>query len=397
MSSMIAHADVAGLADERDVLIAIAQHLPDVISLGLGDPDFATPVHIVAAAKEAMAAGRCDHYTHPAGLIELRRTIAAKLARENAIDADPETEITVTTGGQEGLYAIVQALLDPGDEILVPDPRYSSYDAAIGRAGGVIVPVPTRQEDDFDLRPDEVERRITAHTKAILLVTPGNPTAGVISPMHLRQIAQLAIDHDLVVISDEIYEQFVFDGAEHFSIGSLPEMRGRTITLNGFSKTYAMTGWRLGYVVAPPALTQAIRAMKQSISIAAPAIAQWAGIAALTGPQECVAEFRTIYDERRRALMPALDALGFTYGHPYGTFYIFANISTTGMPAFTLARKLLEEARVLIFPGTGFGPAWSDYVRFSVLQPTPVLLEAVARLGRVLRESTGNAQRTSTP
>ena len=385
MSSTMAHADAAGLVDERDVLIELAQHLPDVISLGLGDPDFATPPHIVAAAKEAMADGRCDHYTHPAGLIELRRAIAAKLARNNGIIADPETEITVTTGGQEGLYAIVQALLNPGDEILVPDPRYSSYDAAIGRAGGVIVPVPTRQEDDFDLRPEEVARRITPHTKAILLVTPGNPTAAVISPAHLRAIANLAIAHDLVVIADEIYEKFVFDGAEHFSIGSLPAMRERTITLNGFSKTYAMTGWRLGYVVAPAALTRAIRALKQSISITAPAISQWAGVAALTGPQGCVDLFRTTYDARRHVLMPALDALGFTYGHPYGTFYIFANIAATGMPAFTLARKLLEEAHVLIFPGTGFGAAWGDYLRFSLLQPTPVLLEAVARLERVLR------------
>ncbi len=381
----MAHADAAGLVDERDVLMDLAQHLPDVISLGLGDPDFATPAHIVAAAKEAMADGRCDHYTHPAGLIELRRAIAAKLARDNGIIADPETEITVTTGGQEGLYAIVQALLNPGDEILVPDPRYSSYDAAIGRAGGVIVPVPTRQEDDFDLRPEEVARRITPKTKAILLVTPSNPTAAVIAPAHLGAIADLAIAHDLVVIADEIYEKFVFDGAEHFSIGSLPAMRERTITLNGFSKTYAMTGWRLGYAVAPATLTQAIRALKQSISITAPAISQWAGVAALNGSQECVDHFRATYDARRHVLMPALDALGFTYGHPYGTFYIFANIAATGMPAFALARKLLEEAHVLIFPGTGFGAAWGDYLRFSLLQPAPVLLEAVARLERVLR------------
>jgi aminotransferase len=387
MSSTIAHADAAGLVDERDLLMDLAQHLPGVISLGLGDPDFATPVHIVAAAKEAMADGRCDHYTHPAGLIELRTTIAAKLARDNGIVADPGTEITVTTGGQEGLYAIVQALLNPGDEILVPDPRYSSYDAAIGRAGGVIVPVPTRQDENFDLRPEEVARRITPKTKAILLVTPGNPTAGVISPVHLRAIAELAVAHDLVVIADEIYEKFVYDGAEHFSIGSLPEMRERTITLNGFSKSYAMTGWRLGYAVAPPALTKAIRALKQSISITAPAISQWAGVAALNGPQECVESFRTTYDERRRILMPALDALGFTYGYPYGTFYIFVNIGSTGIPAFALARKLLEEARVLIFPGTGFGAAWGDYLRFSLLQPTPILLEAVARLERVLHDS----------
>ena len=380
-------ADAAGLVDERDVLMAIAQHLPDVISLGLGDPDFPTPPHIVAAAKEAMWDGRADRYTHPAGLIELRQAIAAKLARENGIVADPETEITVTTGGQEGLYAIVQALLDPGDEILVPDPRYSSYDAAIGRAGGRIVPVPTREEENFDLMPDAVARRITPRTKAILLVTPGNPTAGVISSAHLRAIAEMAIAHDLVVIADEMYEQFVYDGAEHFSIGSIPAMRGRTITLCGFSKTYAMTGWRLGYVIAPAALTRAIRALKQAISISAPTLSQWAGVAALNGPQECVRAFHAAYDARRRTLMPALDALGFTYGHPYGAFYIFVNTAATGIPAFTLARRLLEEARVLIFPGTGFGAAWGNYLRFSLLQPTPVLLDAVARMERVLRGS----------
>lgn len=385
MSSTIAHADAAGLVDERDQLMDLAEHLTGVISLGLGDPDLPTPAHIVAAAKRAMRDGRCDHATHPAGLIELRRAIAAKLARDNGVIADPDTEITVTTGGQEGLYVIVQALLNPGDEILVPDPRYSSYDAAIGRTGGVIVPVPTRQEDAFDLDPDAVARRITPQTKAILLVTPGNPTAGVISPANLRAIAALAIAHDLVVIADEIYEQFVFDGAEHFSIGSLPAMRERTITLNGFSKSYAMTGWRLGYIAAPPALTRAIRALKETVSISTPAISQWAGVAALTGPQECVAAFRATYDARRRAVMPALDAMGLTYGHPYGTFYVFVNISSTGTTAFPLALKMLQEARVLIFPGTGFGPAWGDYLRFSLLQPTPVLMEAIARLGRVVR------------
>jgi aminotransferase len=377
-------ADAAGLVDERDVLMEIAQRLPGVISLGLGDPDFPTPPHIVAAAKEAMTDGRCDRYTHPAGLAELRQAIATKLARENGVIADPETEITVTTGGQEALYVVVQALLNPGDEILVPDPRYSSYDAAIGRAGGVIVPVPTREEEAFDLDPDAVARRITPRTKAILLVTPGNPTAGVISPAHLRRIAEIAVAHDLVVISDEIYERFTYEGAVHFSIGSLPEMRERTITLGGFSKSYAMTGWRLGYVVAPVALTRAIRALKAMVSITAPAISQWAGVAALDGPQECVETYRRTYDERRRALLPALDALGFTYGYPYGAFYVFVNIARTRMPAFALAKRLLEEARVLIFPGTGFGPNWGNYLRFSLLQPTPVLLDAVARLQRVL-------------
>lgn len=374
----------AHVMDERDELMKLAQTLPDVISLGLGDPDFPTPPHIVAAAQEAMRAGFCDRYADRAGLPELRRAIAAKMWRENGVQADPETEVTVTTGGQEALFLIIQALLDPGDEILVPDPRYSSYDAAIRRAGGVMVPVPTEEAHAFDLFPEEVERRITPKTKAILLVTPGNPTAGVISPAHLHAIAQIAQERDLVVIADEIYEKFVYDGAEHLSIGSLPGMRGRTITLNGFSKTYSMTGWRLGYVIAPAALTQAIRALKQAVSIAAPAVSQWAGVAALTGSQECVATFLATYSERRRALMAALTDAGFSYGHPYGAFYIFANTASTGMPAFALSRKLLTEGRVLIFPGTGFGAAWGHYMRFSLLQPTPVLLEATNRLRRVL-------------
>jgi aminotransferase len=374
----------SSIADERDTLMQLAQSIPNVISLGLGDPDFSTPAHIIAAAKEAMAAGLCDHYTDSAGLPELRQAIAAKLARENGINADPDTEITLTTGGQEGLYLIIHALLNPGDEILVPDPRYSSYDMAIKRAGAVMVPVPTEEAHDFDLMPEEVAKRITPRTKAILIVTPSNPTASVVAPDHLRAIATLAQEHNIAVIADEIYEQFVYDGAKHLSIASLPGMRGRTITLNGFSKSYSMTGWRLGYVVAPAALTAAIRSLKQAVSIAAPAVSQWAGVAALNGPQDCVAHFRAIYDERRKALMSALTDSGFTFGHPYGAFYIFANTASTGMPAFVLSRKLLTQGHVLIFPGTGFGANWGSYMRFSLLQPTDVLLEAIARLRRVL-------------
>ena len=197
------------VADERDTLMQLAQTIPNVISLGLGDPDFTTPPHIIAAAKEAMAAGLCDRYADRAGLPELRRAIAAKLARENGIVADPETEITVTTGGQEGLYLIIHALLNPGDEILVPDPRYSSYDTAIKRAGAVMVPVPTDEAHDFALLPEEVAKRITPRTKALLIVTPSNPTASVVSPDHLRAIAALAREHNIAVIADEIYEKFV--------------------------------------------------------------------------------------------------------------------------------------------------------------------------------------------
>ena len=278
----------------------------------------------------------------------------------------------------------MQALLDPGDEILVPNPRYSSYDAAIERAGGVMVPIPTREADDFELRPEEVAARIGPRTKVILIITPANPSAGIVTPENLRAIAALAIEHDLAVISDEIYEKFLWDGAEHLSVGSLPGMAERTITLNGFSKTYAMTGWRLGYVAAAPALTRAIRALKENVSVCAPLAAQWGGVAALDGPQDCVREFHTELDARRRVLMAALTDCGFTFGQPRGAFYIFANTASTGLPAFDLAHRLLLEERVLIFPGTGFGAEWGDYLRFSFLQPAELLLEAVARLKRAV-------------
>ncbi len=350
--------------DERDHLMSIASGLDGVISLGLGDPDHATPAHIVAAAQEALRDGRCDGYTDPAGLLELRRAIAAKLWRDNGFEADPETEITVTTGGQEGLYLLIQCLLDPGDEILVQDPRYSSYDEAIKRAGGVPVLMPGREEDGFDLDPAFVESKITPRTKAILLITPGNPTAAVLAPDRLRAIAALAIRHDLLVIADEIYEKYIYDDAQHLSLASLPGMRGRTIT--------------------PPALTRAIRGLKAMVSVCAPVPSQWAGVAAMEGPQDCVDLFRASYDERRRALMAALDDCGFTYGYPSGAFYIFANTTSTGLPAFELSRRLLLEGKVLVFPGTAFGENWKHYLRFSLLQPTPVLLEALDRLRRVL-------------
>src|SRR5690606_19985513 len=202
------------------------------------DPDLDTPAHIVAAAKAAIEEGR----TGPAptrGLPELREAISRKLARDNGIIADPETEVLVTTGGQEALFLLVQALIEPGDEVLVPDPRYTSYDAAIKLAGGQIVLVPTDEEHDFDLDPDEVEKRITPKSKVLLLISPNNPTAGIISPENTRRLAEIAIKHDLIVISDEIYEKFLYDGAQQISIASLPGMRERTITLNGVSKAYA--------------------------------------------------------------------------------------------------------------------------------------------------------------
>jgi aminotransferase len=368
---------------QRYSLMELARQIPNAIELGRGDPDLATPAHIVTAAKEAIDRG-VEEISDPAGLPELRAAISEKLARDNGIQVQPKTGVVVTTGGQEGLFLLMQTILRPGDEVLVPDPRYTSYDVAIRLAGAVPVDVPTSEHDGFDLDPDEVGRRITPRTRAILLITPGNPTAGTITPPNLRAIAALARAHDLLVISDEIYEKFLYDGAEHLSIGSLPGMAERTITLNAFSKTYAMTGWRIGYVAGPPAYMRALRRWKQLCSVCAPVVSQWAALAALRGPQDAVAEFHRIYARRRALVLRHLDRLGFSYGQPRGAFYVFTNISSTGMDSIDLSLKLLREAHVLIFPGTGFGERWASYLRVTLLQPDEVLEEAMLRMERCL-------------
>ena len=364
---------------QRYDLLERAESMSDVIALGRGDPDLPTPAHIIEAAQQAIAAG-VDEISDVAGIAELRRAIAAKLKRENGVAVDPASEVVVTTGGQEGLFLLVQAILQPGDEILVPDPRYTSYDVAIQMAGAKMVAIPTHERDGFDLDPDEVERRITPRSRVLLLITPGNPSAGTISPANIRRLAEIARKHDLIVISDEIYEKLLYDGTEHLSIGSLPGMAERTITLNGFSKTYCMTGWRVGYLAGPAAIMRRVRKLKELASCCAPVVSQWAGLAALNGPQDAVEEYRRIYEGRRRVMLDGLDRIGFTYGEPRGAFYIWVNASSVGMDSIDLTQKLLEEARVLIFPGTGFGDQWVDYMRVSYLAPEDELKEAMARL-----------------
>lgn len=286
----------------------LSAQIPDAIALGRGDPDLMCPAHIREAAKQALR-DNPNEVSPVGGLPALREAVAARMQRENGIPASADNVI-ITTGGQEGLFLIMQALLDPGDEVLVPDPRYTSYDEAIESAGGRMVMIPTDHEDAFNLRPEAIRAAITPRTKALLIVTPSNPTGGIVTEERLREIAQIAIEHNIVVISDEIYEKFVYDHWKHFSIGSLPGMAERTITLNGFSKTYAMTGLRVGYVVAPANFIRALEQVKAHTSGAAAAVSQRAALAAVTGTQEPVQEFHRIYDERRRVLMAGLSSLG---------------------------------------------------------------------------------------
>lgn len=366
-------------------LMELARSRPAAITLGLGDPDLPTPAHIVAAAAEAIESGRTGP-TPATGLLELREAIARKLSRDNGVEVDPETEVLVTTGGQEALFLLVQALIEPGDEIIVPDPRYTSYDRAISLAGGKMVLVPTHAENNFALDPDEVEKRITPRTKVLLVISPNNPTAGVNPPEVMQRLAEIATKHDLIVVADEIYEKFVYDDAVHVSIASLPGMRSRTITLNGMSKTYAMTGWRIGYLAAPSSFIRAASGLKEMVNIQAPSVSQWASVAALNGPQECVEEMRRTYDERRKMMMGELDRMGISYGHPYGGLYIWANVSSTGLSASEFSYKLLDEENVLVLPGAGFGQGWDDWIRMTILQPEETLREVAERMSKIVEQ-----------
>jgi len=362
----------------RYALMEMARDMDDVIALGRGDPDLPTPPHIVAAAKRAMRDGLTGE-TPVAGMPKLREAIAAQLREVNGLPIDAEN-VMVTTGGQEGLFLAVQALIDPGDDILVPDPRYSSYDDAIRRAGGRMVMVPTSREDAFNLEAEAVEAAITPATKALLIVTPSNPTAGIVSEERQRAIAEVCIRHNLIVIVDEIYGKIVYAPYKHFSIASLPGMAERTVTLDAFSKAYAMTGWRCGYAAGPVDVIEAMARIKQVTTGPVATVSQWAGLAAMTGPQDCVSEYLAIYTERRRVLLDGLDRVGFAYGEPRGGLFVWADSSSTGIHAAELSYLLLQEGRVLIFPGTAFGEKWREYVRITMLEPIETLREAVSRM-----------------
>lgn len=366
----------------RYALMELSAQYKDAIALGRGDPDLATPAHIVEAINQAIRDNKTG-MSPVIGMNVLRDAIAHKLNEENGIPAGREN-IIVTTGGQEGLFLIMQALLNPGDEVLVPDPRYTSYDEAIQSAGGKMVLIPTDHEDAFNLRPEAIEEAITPATKAVLIISPGNPTSGIVTEDRLRAIAEIAIQRNLIVISDEIYEKFLYDGWKHFSIGSLPGMAERTITLNGFSKSYAMTGFRVGYVAAPANFIEAMAKIKAVTTGPAATISQWGGLAALQGTQEPVREFHRIYTERRALMIDGLTRMGLNFSDPRGAFFLWTNSSSTGIHATELAYLLLKEAQVLIFPGNAFGEKWGGYLRISILQSTDLLREALVRMEPII-------------
>ena len=369
--------------DHRRIMIEKASAIQDVISLGRGDPDLKTPSHIIEAAKKALDDGYTGYSPWP-GYPDLREAIARKLREDNNIDSSAQ-EILVTVGAEEAVFLTMMTVLNPGDELLVPEPRYTPYDMAVSMAGGNVVSVPTTLDDGFQIDPAEVEKRITKRSKALLLITPNNPTGQILDQERVEALAELAVRHNLLIISDELYEKIVYDGAKNPSVASIPGMKERTITINGFSKTYCMTGWRVGYLHAPQQIVEAMVPLKYTTTISTPSVCQRAALAALQSSQECVAEFNEIYATRRELVLKGVSDMGLRYGPTRGAFYVFAEIKKTGLTSFEFCQRLLEEEKVLVFPGTAFGAEGEGFIRISLLAPNDQIVEAVERMGNYVR------------
>lgn len=351
-----------------------------VISLGVGQPDFVTPNHIRQAAIKSIEDGE-TYYTSNYGLVELRAAIARHLNKLYGVQYDAGTEIIVTAGVSEALNIALAAILDPGDEVLSPDPGYVAYLPCVQLAGGTYTQVPTRATDGFRLRPEEIEQRITPRTKAILIGYPANPTGAVMSRETMLAVAAIAEKHNLFVISDEIYDRLVY-GAEHICFSTLPGMKERTILMGGFSKAYAMTGWRLAYTCARNELTEAMMKVHQYVMMSAPTPAQFAAIEALNHGEEDVRGMVDEYDRRRRLVVNGLNAMGLSCAEPHGAFYAFPQIGSTGMNDETFAERLLMEERVAVIPGSAFGEGGAGHVRICYAQRYDLLEEALDRMRR---------------
>ena len=372
-------------ASIRTRMLEIASEMDEVITLGRGDPDFHTVPSVVAPAVKALEANE-HHYTAPAGLMDLRRAIASKLERDNGVEYTPD-QVIITNGCQEALTIAILAVVDPGDEVVLQAPRFNAFDYMVNLAGGTVVDVPTRQEDDFALKADAIREVLTDRTKLLVIANPNNPTGGLTPRADLLEIAELANERDLVVVSDEIYEKLLFGDAEHVSLAGLPGMYERTITVNGFSKAYAMTGWRVGYMAAPTWLIEPATEIKHTMSICTAPALQRGALAALEQGDEVVGPMLEEYQQRLDVILNGLDGMGITYGRPGGGMYVYANISSTGMDAETFCYELLRQEQVMIFPGTMFADPANEHVRITLLSPMPMIHEALKRMARFVEQS----------
>jgi len=362
------------------VMFDMAEKYDDLIKFTAGEPDFATPQNVVDAAKKALDDGE-THYTPNGGILPLRKAISKKLLRTNKVSYDPEKEIIVTSGGVEALVLAMISTLDPGDEVILPDPSYPNYLNQIIMLGAVPKFVQVFEEDSFMYRPEKLEEAITPKTRIIILNSPANPTGGVANLEKLEAIARVVMKHDILVLSDEVYRDLIYDNMEFFSICSLEGMRERTVIIDSFSKTYAMTGWRIGYAAGPEAVIGSMTRLQENVVSCVNSATQYAGLEALEGPQDSVKVMMDKYAERRDLVYNGINSIkNLSCKKPEGAFYAFVNISKTGLTSQDFAMRLLEEARVVVVPGTGFGKNGEGFVRIAYPTSNENIEEGLRRI-----------------
>ncbi len=362
----------------------ILDEMQGVISLTVGQPDFVTPWNIREAAIESLEKGK-TYYTSNSGLIEFRKEIAAYLERRFSVSYDPSKEMIVTVGGSEAIDLAIRAIVEPGDEVLVVEPSYVCYTPITELTGGVPISVPTREEDKFKLTPELLKKYITPKTKMLILPYPNNPTGAIMTKEDLRKIADVVKDTNIVVLTDEIYGELTY-GRKHFSFAALEDMRDRTIYVGGFSKSYAMTGWRLGYVCAPREITKQMLKIHQYAIMCAPTASQYAGIIAARDGDEEIEYMKDCYNQRRRMLLSGLNEIGLTCFEPEGAFYVFPNISGYGLTSEQFCEKLLYDEKCAIVPGSAFGESGEGFARVSYAYSVEHISRAIDRLDRFLKK-----------
>ena len=362
----------------------VVSEMPDAISLGVGEPDFDTPWHIREEGIWSLEHGH-THYTSNAGLARLREEIASYLKRRIGVTYDPRTEIMVTVGGSEAIDIALRAMVDPGDEVLIPQPCYVSYEPCTILAGGVPVPIELKEENDFRLTGDQLRAAVTEKTKILVLPFPNNPTGSILTKEDVEEIAQICVEKDLYVLTDEIYAELTY-GTEHHSVVTEPGMWERTVYIGGFSKAWAMTGWRLGYACAPKRILSQMLKIHQFAIMCAPTTAQEAGAEAMKNGDADVAQMREVYDQRRRYLLHELRGMGLPCFEPRGAFYVFPNISEFGMTADEFCTRLLREKKLAVVPGTAFGACGEGFVRISYAYSLERLKEALSRIRAFVTE-----------
>ena len=364
----------------------LAETMQEVISLGVGEPDFPTPWQIRKAGIQSLEESK-TRYTSNRGLQSLRETIAAYLNRKYHLAYEPLAEILVTVGGSEAIDGCIRAVVQAGDEVIIPQPSYVCYEPIVQLAGGVPVIIETTAEDDFKLTPEDLKAAITSKTKALILPYPCNPTGGIMEKEDLEKIAEILRETDIIVISDEIYSELTYGGKPHVSIASIPDMWERTLLVNGFSKAFSMTGWRLGYACGPKEIMEQVTKIHQFAIMCAPTTSQYAAITAMTSCDDVVEEMREEYDTRRRMMVDGFNKLGLTCRDPKGAFYAFPCIRSTGMTSEEFCEKLLEKKHVAVVPGTAFGKGGEGFIRASYCYSTDHIKEALRRIGEFLEEN----------